>query len=79
MKRSRVLVGVVLGLGIVAGLVGSQALTAQDPLTSGTILGRTDVPGDAGMEAILVLRELPAGAESGRLVARGTVIYRIVT
>ncbi len=78
MKRSRVLVGVVLGLGVVAGLVGSQALTAQDPLTSGTILGRTEVPGAAGMEAILVLRELPPGAESGRHTQSGKEIVYIL-
>ncbi len=53
-------------------------MIAQDPLTSGTILARTELPGAEGMEAILVLRELPAGAESGRHTQGGKEIVYIL-
>ena len=69
--------GVALIVGAAAGLLGNQALEAQDPLTSGTILQRT-VLGSGEMEAILVLRELPAGGESGRHAQSGNEIVYIL-
>ena len=57
MRHTRVLRGVVWVVVIAVGLLAGHMLTAQDPLTSGTILDRTELPGAEGMEAILVLRE----------------------
>jgi hypothetical protein len=48
MKRTYLLVGVMLALGVVLGLVGSRMLSAQDGLKSGTVLKRTELKG-AGM------------------------------
>ncbi len=51
-------------------------LRAQDPLTSGTILQRTVLAGAEGLEAILVLRELPPGGESGpHTQSGGEIVY----
>jgi quercetin dioxygenase-like cupin family protein len=78
MKRSGVVVraSAFVGLGIV--LLGGSTLTAQDPLTSGTILKRTELAVAEGLEAILVVRDVPAGAESGRHTQSGNEIVYIL-
>ncbi len=78
MRRGTHLLGIVLIAGIGVGLVGGPVLNAQDPLTSGTILARTDVSGADGLEAILVLRELPPGGESGWHTQSGSEIVYIM-
>jgi len=78
MRHSRVLAGAVSVAAVVALLVGGRMLRAQDPLTSGTILQRTEIAGGEGMEAVLVLRELPPGGESGRHTQSGGEIVYIL-
>ena len=78
MGHSRMLLCVV---GVVCGAIGllvGGILNAQDPLTSGTILQRTELSGAEGWEAILVLRDVPAGAESGRHTQSGNEIVYIM-
>ena len=76
MKRVQMLLGVGLVVGVVLGVLGSRLLSAQDPLKSGTILQRTELVGAKGTEAILVLREVPAGGESGKHTQTGNeVVY----
>ena len=77
MKRIHLLVGVMLALGVVLGLGGSQMLSAQDGLKSGTVLQRTELKGAPGWEAILVQREVPPGAESGKHTQGGNEIVYI--
>src|ERR1022692_1303071 len=77
MKRIHLLVGVLLALGVVLGLVGSRMLSAQDGLKSGTVLKRTELKGAPGWEAILVQREVPPGAESGKHTQGGNEIVYI--
>ena len=77
MKRIYLLVGVMLSLGVVLGLVGSRMLSAQDGLKSGTVLKRTELKGAPGWEAILVQREVPPGAESGKHTQGGNEIVYI--
>jgi len=77
MKRIHLLLGVVLAVGVALGVFGSRMLSAQDPLKEGTVLQRTELSGAKGMEAILVLRELPAGAASGKHSQSGTEIVYI--
>jgi hypothetical protein len=60
-------------------VLSSRLLSAQEPLKAGKVLQRTDVAGAKGMEAILVLRELPAGAESGKHTQSGTVDWDATT
>jgi len=46
-------------------------------LKAGTILARTELASARGLEAILVLREVPAGAESGKHTQSGNEIVYI--
>ena len=78
MKRIYFLLGITLAVGVALGLLGSRLLSAQEPLKSGTVLQRTDVAGAKGMEAILVLREVPPGAESSKHTQSGTEIVYIL-
>lgn len=80
MKRIRLLVAVVLAVGIALGVLGGRLLSAQepDPLKMGKILQRTQLAAAKGMEAILVLRELPPGAESGKHTQSGNEIVYIL-
>ena len=78
MKRIHLLLVVVLAVGVALGVFGSRMLSAQNPLKTGTVLQRTDLAGVKGMEAILVLRELPAGAASGKHAQSGTEIVYIL-
>ena len=78
MKRVQMLLGVGLVVGVVLGVLGSRLLSAQDPLKSGTILQRTELVGVKGTEAILVLREVPAGGESGKHTQTGNVVVYVL-
>ena len=77
MKRNQVLFSVALMVGIAVGALGIRMLSAQDELRSGTILQRTELAG-TGHEAILVLRELPPGAGSGKHTQSGNEIVYIL-
>ena len=82
MKRIHLLLVVVLAVGVALGVFGSRMLSAQkpaqNPLNTGTVLQRTELAGIKGMEAILVLRDLPAGAASGKHAQAGTEIVYIL-
>jgi quercetin dioxygenase-like cupin family protein len=78
MKRIHVLFGVVLAVGVVLGVLGSQMLSAQDALKMGTVLQRTELVGAKGMEAILVLRDVPPGGESSKHTQAGNEIVYIL-
>ena len=77
MKRINFLVGVALALVLVLGLLGTRRLSAQDNLKGGTVLQRTGLNAAPGWEAILVLRTLPLGAESGKHTQSGNEIVYI--
>ncbi len=77
MKRINFLVGVTVVLGLVLWLLGSRTLSAQDNLKRGTVLQRAELKGAPGWEAILVLRPLPPGAESGKHTQSGNEIVYI--
>jgi len=77
MKRIS-LFAVTLALGAVLGLLGSRMLSAQEGLKSGTVLQRTELTSAKGVEAILVLRNLPPGAESGKHTQSGNEIVYIL-
>lgn len=47
-------------------LLSGRGLQAEEALKEGTIITRTDLVSAKGMEGVLVLRELPPGAESGK-------------
>jgi quercetin dioxygenase-like cupin family protein len=79
MKRSNLLVGAALALVIALGLLGSQTLSAQEPLKEGKVIQRTTLSGAPGLEAILVERDLPPGVESGKHTQAGNEIVYIAT
>src|ERR1700740_2084205 len=78
MKGIHLLLAVVLAVGVALGVFGSRMLSAEDPLKTGTIVDRTALTGAKGLEAILVLRELPPGAESGKHKQAGNEIVYIL-
>ncbi|MGH9314022.1 MAG: cupin domain-containing protein [Vicinamibacterales bacterium] len=78
MKRIQVWVGVALAVGVTLGVLGGRILSAQDPLKSGTVLQRAELMSAKGMEAILVLRDLPPGGESGKHTQAGNELVYIV-
>jgi quercetin dioxygenase-like cupin family protein len=78
MRQNRGLRGVSLVAGVALALVAGGNASAQDPLAAGTILGRTELAGAPGMEAILVLREVPPGLESGKHTQSGGELVYIM-
>jgi quercetin dioxygenase-like cupin family protein len=78
MRRMHLTFAVVLGVGVVLGVLGSRMLSGENPLPEGTVLQRTTLSGAKGMEAILVLRELPPGAASGNHTQAGNEIVYIL-
>jgi len=77
MKHINFLVGATLAMGVVLSLLGSRMLSAQDNLKGGTVLQRTELKAAPGWEAILVLRMLPPGVESGKHTQSGNEIVYI--
>lgn len=78
MKRILFPVGAVLALSVTLGVVGGRMSSAQEPLKTGKILQRTELVNAKGQEAILVLRDLPPGGESGRHTQSGNEIVYIL-
>jgi quercetin dioxygenase-like cupin family protein len=78
MKRIYLLLGITLAVGVVLGLLGTRMLTAQEPLKSGTVLQRTELVNAKGTEAILVLRNIPPGGQSGKHTQSGNEIVYIL-
>ena len=78
MKGIRGLMGVALAVGVTLGVLGGRILSAQDPLKSGKVLQRTELISAKGTEAILVLRDLPPGGESGKHTQTGNEIVYIL-
>jgi quercetin dioxygenase-like cupin family protein len=78
MKRIHVSLAVGLALGVGLGMLGSHMLSAQEALRMGTILERSELVGAKGMEAILVLREVPPGGESTKHTQAGNEIVYIL-
>jgi len=78
MKRIYLLLAITLAVGVMLGLLGTRLLTAQEPLKSGTVLQRTVLKAAPGNEAILVLREVPPGGQSGKHTQSGNEIVYIL-
>jgi quercetin dioxygenase-like cupin family protein len=78
MKRTPVLISLALGVGIAVGVIGTQVLAGKEELAKGTVLQRAELAGVKGKEAVLILRELPPGKESGKHSQSGTEIAYIL-
>lgn len=78
MKRTVVLISVALIIGMAIGVMGTQVLAGKEELAKGTILQRVELAGAKGKEAVLVLRELPPGKESGKHTQSGNEVAYIL-
>ncbi len=78
MRQIYGLLGLTLVMGIAVAVLGTGSVGAQDPLEAGTVLKRTVLTGAEELEAILVLREVPPGAESGWHTQSDTEIVYII-
>ena len=78
MKRIYLLLAITLVLAVVLGTFASRSLLAQENLTSGKVIERTELKSAPGWEAILVLRNLPPGAQSGKHTQSGNEIVYIL-
>ena len=68
MRRTIVLLGVILAVGITVGAIGARVLSAtQGPVTR-TVLLETDLAGMAGKEGFVILAEIAPGAATGKHV-----------
>ena len=77
MKRIKFVLVVMSAIGLALGLTLTPALSAQDHLKSGKVLERTTLKASPEWEAIVVERELPAGAESGKHTQMGNEIVYV--
>jgi len=78
MKRTPVLISLALGVGIAVGVIGTQVLAGKEELAQGKELQRATLAGAKGKEAVLVLRELPPGKESGKHFQSGNEVAYIL-
>ena len=62
MKRTGLLLGLTLTVGITLGVIGTQALNAQQEPMKRTVLLKTDLAGIEGKEGVLALVEFAPGA-----------------
>ena len=66
MKRRLLMLSVSLVAGIVLGMIGYQALNAQQQAVKRTVLLKTDLEGIEGRDGNVVIVEIAPGAESGK-------------
>jgi len=78
MRKIYLFLGVLLVVGIAVIVLGGRTVSAQDPLKMGTVLQRTELVGGHGMDAILVLRDVPPGGASGWHTQSGNEIVYIL-
>jgi len=77
MKRMNLAIAILLTTGTAIGIAAGTA-DKPDPLKMGTILQRSELVNAKGQEAILVLRELPPGGESGKHTQAGNEIVYVL-
>jgi len=66
MKRTALMLGMALLVGMYLGVIGGQILYAQPESIKRTVLLKTDLAGMEGKEAILALAEIAPGAATGK-------------
>ncbi len=66
MKRTALMLGMTLLVGMYLGVIGNQILHAQPEPIERTVLLTTDLVGMEGKEAILALAEIAPGAATGK-------------
>jgi quercetin dioxygenase-like cupin family protein len=71
MKRTVLVIGVTLAVGIYLGAAWNQILHAQSEPIKRTVLLKTDLAGMKGKEAILALAEIAPGGATGKHTHQG--------
>jgi quercetin dioxygenase-like cupin family protein len=66
MKRTLLVLGFTLAVGIVVGVMGSRVLDAQQEPLRRSVLLQTDLKGMEGKEARLIINEFAPGAAVGK-------------
>jgi len=66
MKRTAVMLAVILAVGIALASIGSRSLNAQQQPLKRTMLLRTDLKGLEGKEGVVLLVELAPGMAAGK-------------
>ena len=66
MKRTAVMLAVILAVGIALASIGSRSLNAQQEPLKRTMLLRTDLKGLEGKEGVVLLVELAPGMAAGK-------------
>lgn len=66
MRRTALLLGLTLAVGITVGVIGDWVLNAQQEPIKRTVLLKTDLAGIEGKEGLLVLAEIAPGAATGK-------------
>jgi quercetin dioxygenase-like cupin family protein len=66
MRRTAVVVGVTLAVGITLGALGDRFIRAQPPPLKRTELLKTTIEGAAGTEGVMYIAELAPGAMAGK-------------
>ena len=78
MKRLALVLGVLSAVWMAVGVIGTQVFSAEEELAKGKELQRVALAGIKGKEAMLVLRELPPGKESGKHTQSGTEVAYVL-
>ena len=78
MHRTVVMAAIALVAGIVLGVAGNQALMAQQPPLTRTILQQKDLEGVAGREVIMFRAETMPGGMSGRHYHAGPELLYVI-
>ena len=71
MKRTALMLGMTLLVGICLGVIGAQLLNAQPQPVKRTLLLKTALAGMEGKEAILALAEIAPGAATDKHIHLG--------
>jgi len=66
MKRTALVIGLTLAVGMYLGAIGNEVLHAKPEPIKRTVLLKTDLVGMEGKEAILALAEIAPGAATGK-------------
>ena len=66
MRRTAIMLGLTLAIGIALGAMGERLLSAQQEPIKRTVLLKTDLAGIEGKEGVVVLAELAPGAATGK-------------
>jgi len=66
MRRTTIILGLTLAVGITLGAFGERLLSAQQSGVKRTELLKTAIAGMEGKEAVMYMAELPPGAAAGK-------------